>query len=108
MPCFVTCVNPIMIILAQITCQLYQDGLIWAANRMETEYHNNIFRFLNRLYRQQKDTFTGACLAPNYANLFLVFWEKKYVYLKLNRFKDKMIWHRYIANILLLFSGSED
>ena len=50
----------------------------------------------------------GACFAPNYANLYMGFWEDKFVFSDLNVFRDKILWWgRYIDDVLLLWSGSE-
>ena len=71
--------------------------------------HNNVFLFLNQIYKQQKGTAMGACFAPNYANLFLGYWEEKYVYSNSNIFLDKIIWWgRYIDDVLLFWSGSKE
>ncbi|KAJ0060014.1 hypothetical protein NL108_018667 [Boleophthalmus pectinirostris] len=69
---------------------------------------NNIFLFQQQLYKQQKGTAMGACFAPNYANLYLSFWEENYVFSNLNNLRDKILWWgRYIDDVILLWSGSE-
>lgn len=75
----------------------------------EWTLHNNVFLFQDSLYRQLKGTAMGACFAPNYANLFLGFWEEQYIYNQSkNLFCDKMVfWGRFIDDILLIWSGTE-
>lgn len=75
----------------------------------EWTLHNNVFLFQDFLYRQLKGTAMGACFAPNYANLFLGYWEEQYIYNQSrNSFCDKIIfWGRFIDDILLIWSGTE-
>lgn len=71
--------------------------------------HNNVFIFQNSFYRQRKGTAMGACFAPNYANLFLGYWEDTFVYNQRNNvFLDKVMFYcRFIDDIYLIWSGSE-
>ena len=68
---------------------------------------NNVFLFQDQLYTQDRGTAMGACFAPNYANLFLGLWEKDCVYS--SNYSDRIKWWgRYIDDILLFWTGSEE
>lgn len=69
---------------------------------------NNVFLFQNQFYKQKKGTAMGACFSPNYSNLFMGYWEKKFLVSSQNVYLDKIIWWcSYIDDILLLLSVSE-
>lgn len=69
---------------------------------------NNVFPFQDKLYRQEKGTAMAACFAPNYANLFLGWWEECYIFSQVNPFRDKVLWWgRFTDDVILFFSGIE-
>lgn len=48
-----------------------------------------------------------ACYRPSLANLFLGLWEECFIYSCENRYKDMKFYGRYIDDLLLIFSGTE-
>lgn len=62
---------------------------------------NNVFLFLNELYRQENGTAMGVCLAPNYANSFLGLWKEGYTFSNQNPSKEKIVWWgRYFDGVI--------
>lgn len=69
---------------------------------------NNVFLFLDKLYRQENGMAMGVCLAPNYANSFLGLWEGGYTFSNRNPSKEKIVWQgRYFDGVMWVFSDSE-
>ncbi len=71
--------------------------------------HNNGFLFMDEMYLQKLGVPMGSCFPPNYACLFLSFWEKEHVLNPVNPFHRCITWYgRYIDDILLIFDGNEN
>lgn len=69
---------------------------------------NNVFLFQDQFHKQIRGTAMGASFAPNYANLFLGLWIKKFVYSDSNPCLRCIVWWgRYIVFVILTWSGSE-
>ena len=70
--------------------------------------HNNVFMFSDNIYKQCIGVPMGSCFSPNYACLYLGFWEKRFVLNPVNPFFNCVTWYgRYIDDLLLVFDGSE-
>lgn len=66
--------------------------------------------FDNKFYKQIQGTAMGATFAPNYANLFMGYWEHHYINNKEanSLLKYVLFWKCYIDDILLCFIGNEE
>ena len=70
--------------------------------------HNNVFMFTDGIYKQCIGVPMGSCFSPNYACLYLGFWENRFVLNPVNPFFNCITWYgRYIDDLLLIFNGSE-
>ncbi|CAJ0968092.1 unnamed protein product [Ranitomeya imitator] len=68
----------------------------------------NYFIFDRTFYRQASGTAMGARCAPSYANLYMGWWEETHVY-QLHMFQRCVLeWHRFIDDVLLLWTGTLD
>ena len=67
----------------------------------------NNFIFNNEFFLQIKGTAMGTRAAPNYANIFMGAFERKYIY---NSKYYTHIWFycRYIDDIFLIWTGSQE
>lgn len=70
----------------------------------------NYFSFDNDFYLQVSGTSMGSIFAPNYANLFMGFFEQNCVFNPhVNIYQSKIMkWFRYIDDIFCIFKGSVD
>ncbi|XP_041424947.1 uncharacterized protein LOC121395456 isoform X1 [Xenopus laevis] len=71
--------------------------------------HFNYFTFQGKFYLQTQGTAMGTSCAPSYANLFLGHWEETVVNSQMfKNYHNKILrWIRYIDDILILWSGTE-
>ena len=70
--------------------------------------HNNVFLFMDRVYKQIIGVPMGCCFSPNFSNLFLGLWEELHVLNPVNPFFHCITWYgRYIDDLLFVFKGSE-
>ncbi|CAH2329928.1 Hypothetical predicted protein, partial [Pelobates cultripes] len=68
---------------------------------------HNFFSFNEEFYLQLQGTAMGTKFAPSYANIFLDFWEKNFIWTN-NPFDANLVfWRRYIDDILFIWKGSE-
>ncbi|KAG9466758.1 hypothetical protein GDO78_016168 [Eleutherodactylus coqui] len=66
---------------------------------------HNYFLFDTKYFHQLRGTAMGTSCAPSYANLYLGWWEEKFVYTN-SEWSDKIIlWLRFIDDILILWGG---
>uniref|UniRef100_A0A8C5LZ44 Helix-turn-helix domain-containing protein n=1 Tax=Leptobrachium leishanense TaxID=445787 RepID=A0A8C5LZ44_9ANUR len=74
---------------------------------LEYVLHHNYFLFQNHFYLQTRGTAMGTSCAPSYANLYLAWWEKLFVFsTEMMRFTNYVTkWLRYIDDILFLWQG---
>ena len=69
--------------------------------------HNNVFVFTDNIYKQCIGVPMGSCFSPNYACLYLGYWEKRFVLNPVNPFFHCITWYgRYIDDLLLIFNAS--
>ena len=70
----------------------------------------NYFKFNGEFYLQVSGTSMGSICAPNYANLYVGFFEKNCVFNpELNAHLPKILkWYRYIDDVICLYQGSAD
>lgn len=70
----------------------------------------NFFQYGGSYYIQSQGTAMGAAFAPNYANLFMGYWEQKCIdNPATNTFHSKIsLYRRYIDDIFMIWNGSED
>lgn len=70
--------------------------------------HHNVFLFNNCYFLQLRGTSMGASFAPQYACLFMGWWEEKFIHnIHNNKFISNLTFYgRYIDDILILFKGS--
>ena len=68
----------------------------------------NYFSFEKDFYLQVSGTSMGSVFAPNYANLFMGYFENKFVFNPiLNSHHSKILkWYRYIDDIFCIYKGS--
>lgn len=64
--------------------------------------------FDNEYYLQSQGTSMGSPFAPNYANLFMGLWEDRYIFNNNPFVKNILFFKRYIDDILMGFTGSEN
>lgn len=70
----------------------------------------NYFSFDNDFFLQISGTAMGSNFAPNYANLFMGFFEESYIFnTEKNPFHSQIIkWYRYIDDIFCIFLGDHE
>ncbi|XP_068129502.1 extracellular calcium-sensing receptor-like [Hyperolius riggenbachi] len=68
----------------------------------------NCFSFDGLFYQQIRGTSMGAACAPAYANLHLGFWERSIVYKHPLWQEHAPLWIRYIDDILMVWTGTEE
>lgn len=70
----------------------------------------NYFMFDKKYYVQTQGSAMGSPFSPNYANLYMGLWEKRYISDESVNplLKHVLFWIRYIDDILLVFTGTED
>ncbi len=70
----------------------------------------NYFSFENDFYLQVSGTSMGTICAPNYANLFVGFFEKNFIFnpVKNTHISKIVKWYRYIDDIFCIYNGSSD
>ena len=70
--------------------------------------HNNVFMFSDEMYKQLIGVPMGSCFSPNYACLYLGYWEKIFVLTTINPWYQYITFYgRYIDDLLVIFNGSE-
>ena len=66
-----------------------------------------MFVFTDNIYKQCIGVPMGSCFSPNYACLYLGYWEKRFVLNPVNPFFHCITWYgRYIDDLLLIFNAS--
>lgn len=70
----------------------------------------NFFLFKDQHYLQVKGTAMGSTMAPNYANLYMGFFENEFVLdSKVNPyFNNILMYQRYIDDVFILWKGDEE
>lgn len=70
----------------------------------------NYFSFIGEFYLQLKGTSMGSTFAPDYANLYVGFFEQKYVFNReMNPFSQKILkWYRFLDDVFCLFQGTSE
>lgn len=70
--------------------------------------HNNVFMFTDGIYKQCIGVPMGSCFSPNYACLYLGYWEKMWVLNPVNPWYHCITWYgRYIDDLFFIFDGNE-
>lgn len=69
---------------------------------------HNYFAFLDKYFLQICCTATRASFAPSFANLFMGYWESRYIWAS-NPFGDHIIFFgQYIDDVLMIWQGPRD
>lgn len=70
----------------------------------------NYFMYKDDYFLQIKGTAMGSTMAPNYANLYMGFFEHEYVFNPtVNSYLSNiLLWRRYIDDIFMIWCGSEN
>ena len=74
---------------------------------VEHVLRNNVFTFEDKFYRQTCGMAMGSPMAPSIANLFMAWLEERMLNSSPVPVRDEL-WKRFIDDILLLWTGSED
>ena len=70
---------------------------------------SNYFMFDNKFFIQKQGTAMGSTFAPNYANLFMGYWESRFIHDQAaSPHLDKLIyWRRFIDDVMAIYIGNE-
>lgn len=65
---------------------------------------HNYFMFDNTFYLQISGASMGAKFSPSFANIFMAWWEKQYVFSESNPYLDSFVWYgRYIDDVIIVW-----
>ncbi|XP_041429845.1 uncharacterized protein LOC121397297 [Xenopus laevis] len=67
---------------------------------------DNYFLFQDNFFLQQQGTAMGSNVAPTYANLYMDFFERTYVYTNSDFVEHCQLYRRYIDDIIMLWTGT--
>ncbi|CAJ0947585.1 unnamed protein product [Ranitomeya imitator] len=70
--------------------------------------HHNFFLFDRVYYLQRSGVAMGAKCAPAYANIFLGWWEEKFVYSSPLFAAHVHAWYRFIDDVFIIWKGTEE
>ncbi|CAJ0929938.1 unnamed protein product [Ranitomeya imitator] len=70
--------------------------------------HHNFFLFDRVHYLQRSGVAMGAKCAPGYANIFLGWWEDKFVYSSPLFAAHVHVWYHFIDDVFIIWKGTEE
>ena len=84
------------------------DGFSIDFLKSEFILRSNYFMFNKNYYLQTQGTSMGSPFAPNYANLFMGLWEKRYIFNNSPFLKSILFYKRFGDNVVLCFTSTEE